>query len=82
MNTLNIALPESMQDFINEQIPKKGFRNEGEYICYLIQQEQERVAKSQIEKLLIEGLDSGESVEITDEWWEAKQTALLERLRQ
>lgn len=80
MTTLNISLSESMREFINEQITKEGFSTEDEYIRHLIGQEQERVAKSRLEELLIEGLESGEPIEITDEWWEQKRTALVERL--
>jgi antitoxin ParD1/3/4 len=47
----------------------------------LIRQDLEKVAQSRIETLLLEGLDSGEAIEITDEWWQQKRTQLLERLR-
>jgi antitoxin ParD1/3/4 len=35
-----------------------------------------------VEALLLEGLDSGEKIEISDEWWEKKREELRERLRQ
>ncbi len=39
--------------------------------------EQERLAQQQrVESLLIEGLDSGKSVEATDDWWSSKRAAL------
>ena len=39
--------------------------------------EQERIEQQQqVESLLIEGLDSGKSVEVTDDWWNAKRAAL------
>ncbi|NJK67932.1 MAG: type II toxin-antitoxin system ParD family antitoxin [Microcoleus sp. SU_5_3] len=81
MITLNISLPESMRDFISEQVAKGGYSTTSEYIRHLIRQELERVAKAQLETLLLEGLDSGESIEITDEWWEQKRTELVEKVR-
>ncbi|MEG3976415.1 type II toxin-antitoxin system ParD family antitoxin [Microcoleus sp. herbarium8] len=81
MTTLNISLPESMRDFISEQVAKGGYSTTSEYIRHLIRQELERVAKTQLETLLLEGLDSGESIEITDEWWEQKRTELVEKVR-
>ena len=81
MTTLNISLPESMRDFISEQVAKGGYSTASEYIRHLIRQELERVAKTQLETLLLEGLDSGESIEITDEWWEQKRTELVEKVR-
>ena len=82
MTTLNISLPESMRDFISEQVAKGGYSTASEYIRHLIRQELEQVAKTKIEILLLEGLDSGESIEITDEWWEQKRTELVEKVRQ
>jgi antitoxin ParD1/3/4 len=81
MTTLNISLPESMRDFISEQVAKGGYSTASEYIRHLIRQEIERVTKTQLETLLLEGLDSGESIEITDEWWEQKRTELVEKVR-
>jgi antitoxin ParD1/3/4 len=82
MTTINISLPESMRDFIREQVAKGGYSTASEYIQQLIRQELERVAKTKLETLLLEGLDSGESIEIADEWWEQKRTELVEKARQ
>ncbi|MFM5989805.1 MAG: type II toxin-antitoxin system ParD family antitoxin [Sphaerospermopsis kisseleviana] len=82
MTTVNISLPDSMRDFINEQVEKGGYSTTSEYIRYLIRQDLERVQQSRIEKLLLEGLDSGEGIEITDEWWEKKRSQLIEKIRQ
>ena len=82
MTTLNISLPESMGDFISEQVTTGGYSTASEYIRHLIRQELERVAKAKLETLLLEGLDSGEPIEITDEWWEQKRTELVEKVRQ
>ena len=82
MTTLNISLPESMRDFISEQVATGGYSTASEYIRHLIRQELERVAKAKLETLLLEGLDSGEPIEITDEWWEQKRTELVEKVRQ
>jgi len=79
MTILNVSLPESMQGFVNEQVAKGGYSSATEYIQHLIGQERERVAKVRLETLLLEGLDSGEPIEITDEWWEEKRTELVEK---
>jgi len=79
MTILNVSLPESMQGFVNEQVAKGGYSSASEYIQYLIIQELERLAKVRVEILLLEGLDSGKPIEITDEWWEEKRTELVEK---
>jgi antitoxin ParD1/3/4 len=77
MTTVNISLPDSMRDFLNQQVAKGGYSTTSEYIRHLIRQDVERVEKARLEALLLEGLDSGEPVEITDEWWEEKRNQLL-----
>lgn len=82
MTTLNISLPESMREFIDQQIQSGGYSTASEYIRHLIRIDQEKAEKKQIEKLLLEGLNSGEAVEINDDWWSQKRTELMERLGQ
>ncbi|GFE70977.1 type II toxin-antitoxin system ParD family antitoxin [Chroococcus sp. FPU101] len=81
MTTLNISLPDSMRSFIDEQIKQKGYSTASEYIRHLIRLEQEREEQKRLESLLLEGLDSGEPIEINEQWWENKQIELLQRLR-
>jgi antitoxin ParD1/3/4 len=69
--TLNLLLPDSIQKFINEQAASGGYSNAAEYILHLIRQEQARALR--VESLLLAGLDSGNSIEITDNWWEQKR---------
>lgn len=40
-----------------------------------------KVAPSSVDKLLIEGLDSGPGELLTDEWWDRKRDQLVERNR-
>ena len=82
MTTLNISLPESMQTFIEEQIAKGGYSNASEYVHHLIQQDQRQTAQMNMEAMLLEGLGSGEPIEITNEWWGNQRTELVERSRQ
>lgn len=81
MTTLNISLPESMRTFIEEQVHKGGYSTASEYIRHLIREEQERTDHRRLEELLLEGLDSGDSIQVTDEWGEQKRVQLMERFR-
>jgi antitoxin ParD1/3/4 len=74
MDKLDISLPDQIQAFINEQITVGGYNNASEYI------QQERIAKKPVEMLLVEGIESGEPIETTPEWWEQKRSGLINGL--
>ena len=74
---LNIALPDQILAFVEEQATAAGFNTASEYIYQLILREQERLSQQkQVESLLLEGLDSGEPIETTHDWWEQKRAQL------
>lgn len=82
MSSINISLPESMQAFVDEQVAQGGYGSVSEYLQELITQDQKRKMQEHIEELLIAGLESGEAIEVNDEWWQQKRTHLLNQLHQ
>ncbi len=80
MTTLNIHLSESLQEFIEQQVTQGGYSNTDEYIYHLILQEQKRAEQhKKLENMLIEGLDSGNPIQLTDDWWEKKRAELVKK---
>ncbi len=80
---LNISLPDQIQAFVEEQAIAAGFNSANEYVYHLVLREQERLAQqARIEALLLEGLESEERVEATEDWWEQKRAQLVERFQQ
>ncbi|MCC5601019.1 type II toxin-antitoxin system ParD family antitoxin [Nostoc favosum] len=82
MSNINISLPESMKVFVEEQVAEGGYGSVSEYLQELITQDQKRKMQEHIEELLIAGLESGEAIEINDEWWQQKRTQLINQLHQ
>ena len=82
MNRLNISVAEDLQEFINEQIQQKGYSDVSEYINHLIQKDKEKEAENHLENLLLEGLDSGEAIAVTNQWLNEKKQLLLNHLNQ
>jgi antitoxin ParD1/3/4 len=77
---LNISLPEPLRAFVEEQATQAGHGSASAYVESLVRAEQKRQAEARLEALLLEGLE-GESVQITDEWWDKFRARLAERHR-
>ncbi|MEB3123783.1 MAG: type II toxin-antitoxin system ParD family antitoxin [Snowella sp.] len=77
MTQITVEIPDELAIQIQSQIVQGDFSNVGEYVVYLLQQEQSQLRSTQLEKMFLEGLDSGELIEITDQWWEQKRRETL-----
>lgn len=80
MTTLNISLPESLREFVDAQVAEGGYDSSSAFIEALIREAQKRQARERIDALLLEGLNSGEPIVVTPEYWEKKRRALEARL--
>ena len=77
---MNIALPESMKLFVQERVTAGGYSSVSEYVRELIRADQKHKIEERIDALLLEGIDSGEPIPVTPEYWEEKKRTLTERL--
>jgi antitoxin ParD1/3/4 len=77
--SLNISLPQTLKDYVEEQVGANGYSTPSEYIRELIRQDQKRRTDDRLEALLLEGLNSGTPLEITPEYWDNKRRQLIER---
>ena len=59
---------------------QKGYSTAIEYIHHLIRQEQERAEHQRLETMLLDGLDIGEPIEISEQWWDNKREGLIQEL--
>ncbi len=80
METMNIALPESLKSFVHERVADGGYSSVSEYVRELIRADQKQRQQERIDALLLEGLNSGSPIEVNPEYWEAKKRKLAERL--
>jgi antitoxin ParD1/3/4 len=79
MTTLNISLPETLREFIETQSTQDGYSTPSEYICALVKEAQKQKAREKVEDLLLEGLNSGEPVEMTAQEWSDIRREVYER---
>jgi antitoxin ParD1/3/4 len=79
MASLNISLPQSLKDYVENQVSAGGYSTPSEYLRELVRQDQKQRAEDKLEALLLEGLNSGKPIEITAEYWENKRRQLIDR---
>ena len=70
MKSMNISLPDTMRDYIEEQVAQGGYSSVSEYFRELVRQDQKLRANERLQTLLLEGLNSGNATEITAQDWE------------
>ena len=70
MDTMNIALPESMKQFAQNQVSQGAYSSVSEYVRALIRADQTRQAQTRLEAEILKGLASGDSTPMTPEDWQ------------
>jgi antitoxin ParD1/3/4 len=80
METMNIALPESMKHFVQARVTEGGYSSVSEYVRELIRADQKRKVEERIDTLLLEGVESGQPIPVTEAYWDEKKRKLTERL--
>jgi antitoxin ParD1/3/4 len=81
MTTLNISLPKSMKTFVESQLSLGGYSTASEYVRDLIREAQKKSARQRLERLLLEGLDSGPTVRVDENFWKERREKLRQGLR-
>ncbi len=69
MQTMNISLPDSMKQFVEEQVIIGEYSSTSEYMRELVRADQKRKAKEEFEQTLLASLSEGEAEEATPEFW-------------
>lgn len=82
MQTMNISLPEPLEEFVDEQVHSGRYSSASEYVIELIREDARRKAGERLEALLVEGLDSGDPIAVTDDFWDERRRELMRRARQ
>ena len=81
MTQLKVSLPEPLGEFVAAQAAKSGQRTGEAYVTSLVRQARRREILKEVEAKLIEGLNSGEPIPVTKEYWDEKRAKLLKRQR-
>ena len=78
MTTVTISLPETLKDFIDDQLATKGYGNVSEYFRTLLREAQQREEDARLEALLLEGLAiGGDEIPLTRAFWKDLKTEAI-----
>jgi antitoxin ParD1/3/4 len=69
MTNVNVSLPETLKEYIEEQVTVGGYGTTSEYLRELIREDKKRKAQERLETLLLEGLESGDAIPVTPDFW-------------
>ena len=78
MTSINISLPQTLKEFVEEQVIKGGYSTVSEYLRELIRDAQRRRQREELETKLLAGLQSPTSAMSSDDW-AALRGAILDR---
>ena len=79
MPTMNISLPENLKEFVESQVQSGDYSSVSEFMRTLLRREQKDRDREQLELRILEGLGSGNAVEVTPAMWNQLRQRLRER---
>ncbi|MBB4064375.1 type II toxin-antitoxin system ParD family antitoxin [Gellertiella hungarica] len=80
MATMNVSLPDPMKEWVDSQTRTGRYSNASDYVRDLIRRDQERADKlAELQRLIVEGLESGVSARSKEEILKAARDKLAAR---
>lgn len=70
---MNISLPESLKEFVDEQVAERGYGTSSEYVRELIRKDQDR---TQLRSLLLQGAASTPGASADEQYFEGLRASL------
>jgi len=79
MDTMNIALPEPLKAFVQDQVAGGSYSSVSEYVRELIRADQQAKARLALEQEVLRGLQSGDGLALTKSDWNAIREEVARR---
>ena len=79
MPTVNIAIPDRLKQWVDEQVAQGRYSSASDYVRALIRADERRSAEEAVETALLEGLSTPERI-LDDQEWSAMRDEALARL--
>ena len=69
MVEVTVTLPEKINEYVERQMTLQGYSTTSDYVRELIKEDRLRKAEARLEALVIEGIESGDPIPVTPEFW-------------
>ena len=73
MASINISIPQNMKEWVNLQVETGEYSSASDYFRDLVRNHQR--TKEYVDQQLLEGLNSGDSITPTNDYWKNKKPA-------
>ena len=77
---MNISLPETLRGFVDSQVQSGEYGTSSEYIRELIREDQKKRLNMRLNRLLMDGIESGPPIIANAAYWRKKRKQLTTRL--
>ncbi len=77
--TMNVSMSPSQKAFVKAMVASGRFRNDSEVVRAGLRLLEERDRQRQLEELLLDGLNSGEPLEMDDRYWDELRRRVNQR---
>ena len=74
--SLHVTLPARLKKFVEEQVKTIGYSTKSDYIQSLVRKEIRKREEEKLERMLLEGVVSGEKEYTEKDWAELRKKAL------
>lgn len=74
METISIAIPDEMKNFVADEVKAGGYRNASEFLGALITTYRQRKDMQKLEGMLLEGIRSPKRTLAKQDWEELRKT--------
>ena len=80
MQTMNVEMSDSLNEYVQKQVAQYGYENASVYFSELVQADRLRKERRALEAEVLRGLECQERIEMTDETWDAMYQEVQDRL--
>ncbi len=80
MATMTISLPDTMREFVESEVTSGEYGSASELFRELVRERQKRKKQEHLETLLLEGLESGQAIEVTSDYIKQRRQSLRRKL--